>query len=126
MGLSWRLDRLDATAWRYIFLESAHDTKGKGRGLIDVISSPKLQQRIKEAIELVANMCDKVRQIDKLEMSLKDLGQTVNGFLHCVVSVRYYCRYLTTSSERNSLSKKELARLKKKADTLLPGFKREI
>merc|ERR1719460_3255799 len=50
----------------------------------------------------------------------------VNGFLHCVVSVRDYCRYLTTSSEQNSLSKKDLARLKKKADGLLSEFKHEI
>ena len=101
--MSWRLDRLDATAWRYIFLESAHDTKGKGRGLIDAISSPELQERIKEGIELIVSMCDKVQHIDKLEMSLKELGQMVNGFLHCVVSVR---RYLTTSSEKKSLSEK--------------------
>ena len=97
-ALSGRLESLDAAAWRHIFLESAHDTKGEGRGLIDEITNAKLQEEIKEGIEHIASICDEICQVQKLKMSLKELGPMVNDFLRCAASVRDYCQYLATPS----------------------------
>ena len=88
-------------------LESAHDTKGKGRGLIHQIANKNLRKHIEECVDLI----DKTRLDHRLKMPLNELGEMVNKFLCCVVSVRDYCRHLSTSSgvdlveERNYLPK---------------------
>ena len=136
-ALSGRLDRLDATAWGYILLESAHDAGGECLGLIHAISDAKLQKDIKDRIEFIFGIYIKINT--DLVMSLDDLGQMINNLLRFVGGVRDYCWYLYTAAEQSNfndqvckgrdtarLSHTELTRLKTKANGMILECKREI